>query len=97
MSVDTITPLCYGQRATGSEDQLAHRGFGRQKDSEFLAGGMRGLSQGRCEVESMRTLIASFVFAVLMFVAASVSWGATPDTATWETATWETVAPGTIW
>ncbi|HVH31518.1 MAG TPA: hypothetical protein VNA31_07645 [bacterium] len=45
----------------------------------------------------MRTVIASFVFAVLMFVAASVSWGQTPDTATWETATWETVAPGTIW
>jgi len=45
----------------------------------------------------MRTVIASFVFAVLIFVAASVSWGATPDTATWETATWETVAPGTLW
>lgn len=97
MAVDTITLLWYGQRATGSEDQLAHRGFGRQKDSEFLAGGMRGLSQGRCEVETMRTVIASFVFALLMFVAASVSWGQTTDTATWETATWETVAPGTIW
>jgi hypothetical protein len=96
MSVDSITCLCYGQRATGSEDRLASR-FGRQKDLWFLAGGMRGLSQWRCEGEYMRTVIASFVFAVLMFVAASVSWGATPDTATWETATWETVAPGTLW
>ncbi len=96
MSVDSITTLCYGQRATGTEDQLASR-FGRQKDTWFLAGGMWGLSQGRCEGESMRTVIASFIFAVLMFVAASVSWGATPDTATWETATWETIAPGTIW
>jgi hypothetical protein len=70
--------------------------FGRRKDLEFLASGMRGLSHGRCEGESMRTVIASFVLAVLMFVAASVSWGATSD-ATWETATWETVDPGTIW
>ncbi len=44
----------------------------------------------------MRKVVAAFVFAVLMFAAASVSWGATPDTATWE-ATWESVAPGAIW
>ncbi len=31
MSVDSLTCLCYGQRATGSEDRLASR-FGRQKD-----------------------------------------------------------------
>ncbi len=44
MSVDTITELCYGQRATGSEDQLASR-FGRQKNLWFLLGEMWGLSQ----------------------------------------------------
>jgi hypothetical protein len=48
-------------------------------------------------LNTMRTVIASFLFAVLMLVVASVSWGQTVDTATWETATWETVAPGKIW
>ncbi|HLQ63524.1 MAG TPA: hypothetical protein VK201_02310 [bacterium] len=44
-----------------------------------------------------KTLITVAMAALVMFMAVSVSWGATPDTATWETATWETIAPGTIW
>lgn len=46
----------------------------------------------------MRKAIAAFLFAFLMFAAASVSWGqsvstesATWESATWESATWETL------
>jgi hypothetical protein len=44
-----------------------------------------------------KTLITVAMVAMAVFMAVSVSWGATPDTATWETATWETIAPGAIW
>jgi len=43
-----------------------------------------------------KALITVAMVAMAVFMAVSVSWGATPD-ATWETATWETIAPGTIW
>jgi hypothetical protein len=46
----------------------------------------------------MKKIVITAVMVVMaLCMAVSVSWGATPDTATWETATWETVAPGTIW
>jgi len=51
----------------------------------------------REDAQMKKTLITMAMAALVMFMAVSVSWGATPDTATWETATWETIAPGTIW
>src|SRR5436189_5138851 len=49
------------------------------------------ISAGRGS-KSMRKVIAVFLFASLMFVAASVSWGQSASTeATWESATWETL------
>jgi len=47
----------------------------------------------------MRKAIAVFLFASLMFVAASVSWGQSASTeATWESATWETLdAVPSVW
>jgi hypothetical protein len=44
-----------------------------------------------------KMLITATMMVLAVALAVSVSWGATPDTATWETATWETVAPGIIW
>src|SRR2546425_4698121 len=49
------------------------------------------------DAQMKKTLITVAMVAMALFMAVSVSWGATPDTATWETATWETIADGTIW
>ena len=49
------------------------------------------------DTQMKKALITVAMVAMAVFMAVSVSWGATPDTATWETATWETIAPGTIW
>ncbi len=49
------------------------------------------------DAQMKKTLITVAMVAMAVFMAVSVSWGATPDTATWETATWETIAPGAIW
>src|SRR5438552_13576234 len=56
------------------------------------------ISAGRGS-KSMRKAIAVFLFASLMLVAASVSWGQSASTeATWESATWETLdAVPAVW
>lgn len=43
-----------------------------------------------------KVLIAVAMFVMALNLAASVSWGATPD-ATWEGATWEGLGDGGIW
>jgi hypothetical protein len=59
---------------------------------------MRQQTDSFGEDAQMKKIVITAVMVVMaLCMAVSVSWGATPDTATWETATWETVAPGTIW
>src|SRR5438128_4350722 len=89
-SVDSMKGRWYSQRAmsmeTGSHldsEGRRHLVPCRRDDGSISAG--RGS-------KSMRKAIAVFLFASLMFVAASVSWGQSASTeATWESATWETL------
>ncbi len=46
----------------------------------------------------MRKILTAAMMVVLaVCVAASVSWGATWESATWESATWETLGSGDVW